>query len=126
MYDLAIGIRQQAGSRIVSGDGACQRREPGNGQLHVHGMEGSRDAEFDEPGSGRRIGGQRGQLILGARGDDLAAAIVVGRRQTVCGKGRQHSCWITANDGRHRGWGGGASLGHRPPALAYEDHRLLG
>ena len=100
--------------------------EPGNGGLHMHGMERPRDAELDEPGPGRRIGGQRGQLILGAGSDDLAAAIVVGSRQTLCCQPGEHIFRVTADDGRHRGWGSGAGLRHGAAALAYEDHRLLG
>jgi hypothetical protein len=78
-------------------------------------MECSRDAELDEPRPGRRIGGQRSQLIFGARGDDLAAAVVVGRSSRVQ-QGRRHVFWITTDDGRHRRGGSGAGPAITRPA----------
>ena len=82
--DLPIGVRQQAGSRVVGGDGPRQRGETRNSGLHVDGMEGTGNAERNESGAPRRISRQRSQLLSRTSRDNLAAAIVVGCSQAVC------------------------------------------
>jgi hypothetical protein len=88
-------------------------------------MKSPGDTQLNQPGTGRWIGSQGGQLILGARGDDLPAAIVVGRSQAMCCQSEEYVVRITTDDGSHRGWGRRTGLGHCMAALAYKDHRLL-
>jgi hypothetical protein len=83
------------------------------------------DTELNQPRTGRRIGSQGGQLILGARGDDLPAAIVVGCSQAMCCQSEEYVVRIATDDGSHGGWGRRTGLGHCTAALPYKNHRLL-
>ena len=123
--DLPIGVRQQASSGIVGGNGPRQRGEARDSRLHVHGVEGSRHAERNESGAPRRISCQRSQLLSRTSRDNLAAAIVVGCRQAVCLESGKHVVRITPDNGRHRGRGHRAGFGHSAATLAYQDHRLF-
>ena len=125
--DLAVGVGEQPGPRVVGGDGPGQAGQVGHGRLHVHGVERAGDAERDQPGPGRRVRGQGGELLGRAGGDDLAGAVVVGRRSgpgpSIAASTSSGLPPMTAviEVGR-----GGAGRGHRPAPLADEDHRLLG
>ena len=109
----------------VETDRASMPRWPTAGAMWL-GVEGAGDAQRDQPGAGRRVGGERLELLGGARGDDLAGAVVVGGGQAVLVEGGQHLVAVAAEDGGHPGRRDGGRVGHRPAALADEDHRLLG
>lgn len=126
MDDLAIGIRQQPGPRIVRADRPRQGAQPLNGRLHVHGVEGARDAELDQTGSLRRLGGERCQLLLRTGGDDLAGSVVVGGRQPLGIDRGQHLIAVPADHSGHRGRLRRARLGHQPAPFADQHHGLFG
>ena len=104
--DLTVGVGQQPGSRIVGRDGPGQRGETRDGGLHVHGVEGSRDAERDQPGARRRVSRQRGQLL-----DFVPAAtiwplpLLLAAVRPWASRAASTSSAFTADDGRHRGRG---------------------
>jgi hypothetical protein len=98
----------------------CDRR------FHVHGMEGAGHAERDQPGPGGRVGGEGRQLVGRTGRDNLAAAVVVGRGQSVACQGCQHLFGVPTDHRGHRGGGDRTGRGHRPAPFADEDHGLLG
>ena len=53
--DLAVGVGEQPGARVVGGDGPGQAGQVGHRRLHVHGVERAGDAERDQPGAGRAV-----------------------------------------------------------------------
>ena len=124
--DLAVAVGDHRGPRVVGRHRAGQGRQAVDGGRHVVGVEGAGDRQRHQPGAGRGVGGQRGELLHGAGRDDLARAVVVGRGQAVPLEGREHLVAVAAEDGGHARRRGGGGAGHRLAALAHQDHRLLG
>ena len=82
--------------------------------------------ERTQPRALGRVGGERGELLEGAGGDDLAGAVLVGGGEAVLVERGEDLVGVAAEDGGHAGGGGRGGGGHGPAALADEDHRLLG
>ncbi len=71
--------------------------------LHVLGVERAGDGQRDQPRLGRRVLGERGELLDGAGRDDLAGAVVVGGGQAVLLELGEHLVAVAAEDRGHAG-----------------------
>ena len=80
----------------------------------------------DDPGLGRRLGGELVQPVERAGGDDLAGAVAVGRVQPVRLDRGEHLVRVAAEHGGHAGRLQRAGGGHLPAAHAGEGDRRLG
>ena len=78
---VAVGDQRDAGvGDVVVGPA---RPQLADGGLHEVGVERAGDLERDDAGPGRRVGGEGGECVEGAGGDDLAGAVDVGRGEVV-------------------------------------------
>jgi hypothetical protein len=84
----------------------------GHRRPHVHGVEGAGNAELDQTGAVRRVGGERAELLFGSGGHDLAGSVVVGSGQALSFDRGEHLFGNAADDGRHRGRCGRACRRH--------------
>ena len=89
-------------------------------------MERAGHLQGDDPGLGRRLGGQFGQRVQGARRDDLAGAVAVGREQAEPVDRGQHLVLVAAEDGAHPALHEPAGGGHLPAADPGQRDRGLG
>ncbi len=88
-------------------------------------VERAGDLQRDDPGLGRGIGGKGLDLLDRACGDDLAAAVGVGRGEPRGDDGGVDFLGVAAE---HRGHAGGrcrCGKGHGVGAFAHEDHRVV-
>ena len=79
----------------------------------------------DDPGLGRRLGGQLLQPVDGAGGDDLAGAVAVGRVQPGAVDRGEHLVLVAAEHGAHAGRLERAGGGHLAAADGGEGDRGL-
>ncbi len=124
--DLAVAVADHRRAWVVDRDRAGEPAEPVDRRRHVAGVEGSRDRQRGEPRPGGRVVGQRGELLGGARRDDLARAVVVRGGEPVALQRREDLVPVAAEHGGHPGGRDGGRLGHRQAALADQHHGLLG
>ena len=85
-----------------------ERRQPArraDGRGHVLGVEGAGHRQRRQPRLGRRVVGERRELLEGAGGDDLAGAVVVGGGQPVLVERGQHLVAVAAEHRGHAGRG---------------------
>ena len=122
----AVEVGQQDPGRSGGRDTGGHRGEGGLGGRHVRRVERARHLEPDDPGPGRRLGGQLVQRVDRAGGHDLTGPVAVGRVQPVRRERGDHLVRVTAEHGGHPGRLQRAGGGHLPPAYAGERHGGLG
>ena len=89
------------------------------------GVERARHLQRDDPGAGRRGGGERGEGVERACRDHLAAAVHVRRDEAVLGESREHLVRVTAQHRAHAGRGRRRGAGHRGAAHGDEAQGLV-
>ena len=97
----ALDSSRLRGSCVVIGPGVAA--EDVDGRAHVLGVERAGDLQRADPGLGRRVGREGGQLLHRAGGDDLAGAVDVGGGEAVPGEGFGDLGRVAAEDGAHAG-----------------------
>ena len=122
----AVGVRQQADGRVA--DGVTSAAAAASAST-AGDMWWVWNAPATWSGMTRALAGaaaaERFDLLEGARGDDLAGAVDVGRRQAVGLEGREDLLGVAAEHGRHAGRGDRTGLGHGAAAGRDEGDRLV-
>jgi hypothetical protein len=123
--DLAIGVGQQRDARVADVEVGGELLEGVDSGRHVHGVEGAGDLQGDDPGLGRRVGGERRELLQGACGDGLPGTVGVGGRQAVPLQHLGDLGRVATEDGAHARRCERARCRHAAATLADEDHRVV-
>ncbi len=122
---VAVPVGDHPGARVVGGHRTGQSCEVAHRRRHVRGVEGARDAERHQTCLRRRCLRQRGELLRGARGHELARTVVVGRGQAEGLQRRQHLLAVATEDCGHPGRAHRGRVRHRPAPLPHQHHGLL-